>query len=182
MKKIFGSVFLFAACISNAQIGTQLPSAQIGGADSKWTFGGYAGLGGAFGSGNGGTSVYVMPRVGYKITESFEAGVSGNFTWNNSTYYSSTMVGIGPFANYYFSRSFYMSGLYQHYFINQKNKATDQKYIGNEDALYLGAGYMQRIGERVYMQIGAMYNVLYDKNTSVFGGGFVPNIGIVYGL
>ena len=182
MKKTLLFFAFFSSLFAFSQIGTNIPSAKIGSEDSKWTFGGYAGLGGAFGGGNSGTALYIMPRVGYKVTENFEAGLAGNVTWNNSRYFSSTMVGVGPFANYYFSRSFYVSGLYQHFFVNQRNKATDQKYTGNEDALYLGGGYMQKIGDRVYMQIGLMYNVLYDDQTSVFGGGLVPNIGIVYGL
>ncbi len=92
------------------------------------------------------------------------------------------MLGIGPFANYYFGRSFYASGLFQHYFVNMKDKTFNGTANVNENALYLGGGYMQRLGERTYMQIGAMYNVLYNSNTSIFGGGFVPNVGIVYGL
>lgn len=182
MKKFLFFTVLLVSFQAFSQIGARVPSAKIGGENSKWTFGGYAGLGGAFGSGSNGTSLYIMPRVGYKVAESFETGISGNFTWNNSTYYSSTMLGVGSFANYYFGRSFYLSGLYQHFFISQRNKSTDQTYSGNEDALYLGGGYMQKLGDRVYMQIGAMYNVLYNSETSVFGGGFVPNIGIVYGL
>ncbi len=178
MKKIAAIFALLSTLILQAQISSTGTQVQA----NRWTIGGYAGVGGAFGNGNGGTSIYVTPRVGYQLTNDFEMGFAGNFTWNNSTYYSSTMLGIGPFANYYFGRSFYMSALYQHYFINQKNKSTQFKYSGDEDALYLGAGYMQKVGTRVYMQIGAMYNVFYDKDKSVFGGGFVPNIGFVYGL
>lgn len=180
MKKItllFGLISVSAF----AQIGTNLPSAKLGGENSKWTLGGYAGLGGAFGNG-GGTSLYISPRVGYKITENFEAGVAANLTWSNSKYFSSTMIGVGPFANYYFSRSFYLSGMFQEYFINQKDKINNYKYSTNESALYLGGGYMQKLGEHTYMQIGAMYNVLYNPDKSVFGGGFIPSVGIVYGL
>lgn len=180
MKKIVFLSLMFTGFLAFSQIGTRLPSAQIG--DSKWTVGGYAGLGGAFGSGGGGTTLYITPRVGYKVTENFEAGIAGNFSWSNSRYYSSTMVGVGPFANYYFSRSFFLSGMFQEYFINQKDKVNDVKYSGNESALYLGGGYMQRLGERTYMQIGGMYNVLYNRDKSVFAGGFIPHVGIVYGL
>lgn len=162
----------------NAQIGT---STQIGGENSKWTFGGYAGLGGAFGNG-GGVSLYVTPRVGYKVTENLETGLASNLTWSNSKYYSSTMIGVGPFLNYYFSRNFYLSGMFQEYFINQKDKVNNLKYSADEAALYLGGGYMQRLGNRTYMQIGGMYNVLYKKDKSFFGGGFIPSVGIVYGL
>lgn len=182
MKKVIFFSVLLAGVAASAQVGTSFPSSTIGGENSRWTFGGYAGLGGSFGSGGGGTTLYVTPRVGYKVTDNFETGVSGNVSWTNSRYVSSTMIGVGPFANYYFARSFYAQGLFQHYFVNARDKIYDQKFNANENALYLGGGYMQRLGERTYMQIGAMYNVLYNKDKSVFGGGFVPNVGIVYGL
>ena len=178
MKKILLLSMIISGFFLNAQIGT---STQIGGENSKWTFGGYAGLGGAFGNG-GGVSLYVMPRVGYKVTENLETGLASNLTWSNSKYYSSTMIGVGPFLNYYFSRNFYLSGMFQEYFINQKDKVNNLKYSADEAALYLGGGYMQRLGNRTYMQIGGMYNVLYKKDKSVFGGGFIPSVGIVYGL
>lgn len=180
MKKLLLVAAVSSAAFLNAQIGTRLPGAQIG--NSKWTVGGYAGLGGAFGSGGGGTTLYITPRVGYKVTENFEAGVAANLSWSNSKYYSSTMFGVGPFANYYFGRSFYAQGLFQHYFVNMRDKVYDVKYNDNENALYLGGGYMQRLGANTYMQIGAMYNVLYNKDKSMFSGGLIPNIGIVYGL
>jgi len=178
MKKILLLLMIISGFFLNAQIGT---STQIGGENSKWTFGGYAGLGGAFGNG-GGVSLYVTPRVGYKVTENLETGLASNLTWSNSKYYSSTMIGVGPFLNYYFSRNFYLSGMFQEYFINQKDKVNNLKYSADEAALYLGGGYMQRLGNRTYMQIGGMYNVLYKKDKSVFGGGFIPSVGIVYGL
>ena len=178
MKKILLLSMIISGFFLNAQIGT---STQIGGENSKWTFGGYAGLGGAFGNG-GGVSLYVTPRVGYKVTENLETGLASNLTWSNSKYYSSTMIGVGPFLNYYFSRNFYLSGMFQEYFINQKDKVNNLKYSADEAALYLGGGYMQRLGNRTYMQIGGMYNVLYKKDKSVFGGGFIPSVGIVYGV
>lgn len=178
MKKILLLSMIISGFFLNAQIGT---STQIGGENSKWTFGGYAGLGGAFGNG-GGVSLYVTPRVGYKVTENLETGLASNLTWSNSKYYSSTMIGVGPFLNYYFSRNFYLSGMFQEYFINQKDKVNNLKYSADEAALYLGGGYMQRLGNRTYMQIGGIYNVLYKKDKSVFGGGFIPSVGIVYGL
>ncbi|WP_297983967.1 hypothetical protein [uncultured Chryseobacterium sp.] len=181
MKKLFLLALISICFAVNAQIGTRFPGTQIGGENSKWTFGGYAGLGGAFGNG-GGTTLYISPRVGYKVTENFETGLATNLTWSNSKYYSSTMIGVGPFANYYFARNFFLSGMFQEYFVNQKDKINDIKYSTDEAALYLGGGYMQKLGDRVYMQIGGMYNVLYKKDKSVFSGGFIPNIGIVYGL
>lgn len=181
MKKFFLILFIIANLLLNAQIGTSLPSTKVGGEDSKWTFGGYAGLGGSFGNG-GGTSLFISPRVGYKVSENFETGLASNFSWSSSKYYSTSMLGIGPFANYYFARTAYASGLFQQYFANVKDKTINEKYNKSESALYLGGGYMQKLGERTYMQIGAMYNVLYDRNNSFLGSAFIPNVGIVYGL
>ena len=177
MKKYFTIVALAIFSLQNAQIST-----STGTSNNKWTFGGGASVGFSGGNGGSGTTLGISPRVGYKVTENLEMGVLGSVLWNNSSYYSSTTFGIGPFANYYFSRSFYLSSLFQEYFFNQKNKISGYKYSGDEAALYLGAGYMQSIGGGAYMQIGASYNVLWNKNKSVFSSGFVPNIGFVIGL
>jgi hypothetical protein len=38
------------------------------------------------------------------------------------------------------------------------------------------------MGNNSYLQIGGMYNVLWKQNNSIFSSGFVPNIGVVFGL
>ena len=181
VKKTLFLLLIASGFIAHAQLETNLPSGTMGAENSKWTFGGYAGLGGAFGN-RGGLALYVAPKVGYKVTENLETGLATNFNWQNSKYYSSTMLGVGPFANYYFGRNFYVSGMFQEYFFSQRDKYNNLKNSGNEAALYFGGGYMQKISDKVYMQVGGLYNVLYNKDQSVFGGGFIPNIGIVYGL
>lgn len=147
--------------------------------NNKWTFGGGLGLG--FGS-NSAFYLQASPRVGYRLTNDLEAGLVGSVSWQTSNYYKSTMLGIGPFANYYFARSFYISVNLQQYFINYKDKMYDYKSSTEETALYLGGGYMQSIGNNSYMQIGVMYNVLWKENSSIFSSGLVPSIGFVVGL
>ncbi len=175
MKKlaIFLLPFLFG--LSYAQVSLSTPTVS----NNKWTFGG--GLGLNFGS-NKSFGFEVAPRVGYRLTNDLEAGVMGSVNWQSSDYYKSTMVGVGPFVNYYIARSFYISGNLQHYFINYKDKYYDYKATAEETALYLGGGYMQKIGNNSYLQLGVMYNVLYKENNSIFSGGLVPNIGFVVGL
>jgi hypothetical protein len=41
---------------------------------------------------------------------------------------------------------------------------------------------MTRVGNNAYMQLGAMYNVLWKENNSIFSSGFVPQVGVVFGL
>lgn len=147
--------------------------------NNRWTFGGGIGVG--FGS-NSAFYLQASPRVGYKITDDLEGGVVGSVSWQTSDYYKSTMFGVGPFVNYYIARSFYVGANLQQYFINYKDKFYDYKVNEQETALYLGGGYMQRIGSNSFMQLGLMYNVLWKENSSVFSSGLVPNIGFVVGL
>ena len=147
--------------------------------NNRWTFGGGIGVG--FGS-NSAFYLQASPRVGYKITDDLEGGVVGSVSWQTSDYYKSTMFGVGPFVNYYIARSFYVGANLQQYFINYKDKFYDYKVNEQETALYLGGGYMQRIGGNSFMQLGLMYNVLWKENSSVFSSGLVPNIGFVVGL
>ena len=171
MKKIILPFILLASIGLSAQIGI---SKKVAG-NSKWTFGGNAGITGGFGS-NSGSTINVTPRVGYKVTENLEAGLLGSFNWQSSSYSSSTLFWIGPFANYYFGRNFFISSQFQEYIINQKIKSTGDKVGYDEAALYIGGGYLQRLGNNAYMQIGGMYHVLWKENNSIFSSGFVPNI------
>lgn len=174
MKKYFSLLSLLFGLFAFAQVRALQEPPQ-----NRWTFGG--GLGFGFGS-NSYFDVQISPRVGYRLTEDLEAGIMGNFTLQSSKFYKSTMVGVGPFANYYFARSFYLGSSFQQYFINYKDKYTGYKNDTEESALYLGGGYMQKISTGSYFQIGLMYNVLYKENNSIFSSGLVPNVGFVIGL
>lgn len=178
MKKILLTTLVLSAVCLNAQIGTSTNINNEGKA-SKWTFGG--GLGVGFGS-NSAFNLQVAPRVGYRLTDDLEAGMIGSVSWQTSDFYKSTMFGIGPFANYYIARSFYVSGNLQHYFANYEDKFYGFKDKQQETALYLGGGYMQQLGNNSYMQIGLMYNVLYKENSSMFSSGLIPSVGFVVGL
>lgn len=146
---------------------------------SRWTYGG--GLGVGFGSGSM-FNLQLSPKVGYMVTNDLEMGIMGNFTWQTADSYKSTMFGVGPFANYYIGRNFYLSSAFQEYFINFENKYTHQKYNTDEAALYLGVGYMSRISSNAFFQVGLSYNVLWKENNSIFASGLVPSVGFVVGL
>lgn len=170
MRKLLLSAMFFVSVLGFAQVQTteSVPN--------KWTYGGYAG----FGGGSGGTSIYISPRVGYKVNPDLVLGLAGNLSWRNYNGYSSSMYGVGPYANYYMGRSFFLTGMFQQYFMTIKDH--NYKLNTQESALYLGAGYMQRLGNGVYFQVGAMYNVLYNPDKSHFSNGFIPYTGIVVGI
>ncbi|KQS90111.1 hypothetical protein [Chryseobacterium sp. Leaf394] len=175
MRKLFIATSVLISTFAYSQI-------AIGNAPespSRWTFGG--GIGFGFGS-NSMFNIQAAPRVGYRLTEDLEAGITGTVMWQTSDFYRSTMFGVGPFANYYFARSFYVGANLQHFFINYEDKIYGYKSSDEETALYLGGGYLQRIGNNSFLQLGVMYNVLYRENNSIFASGLMPNIGFVVGL
>ena len=149
--------------------------------NSKWTFGGYAGLTGGFGS-NIGIAVHVAPRVGYKISENLETGLMGSLNWQNSSYSYSTLFGIGPFVNYYLGRNFYLGSQFQEYFISQKVKSSEEKYRFKRICTLHWWRLYAKNGHHSYLQLGAMYNVLWKENNSIFSCGFAPQIGVVFGM
>jgi hypothetical protein len=175
MKKFIIPLFVMISGILFSQVSVGASPEST----NRWTFGGGIGVG--FGS-QSAFYLQASPRVGYRLTNDLEGGVVGSVSWQTSDYYRSTMFGVGPLLNYYIARTFYLSANYQHYFINYKDKFYDYKMNAEEDALYLGGGYMQRIGNNSFMQIGLMYNVLWKENESIFSTGLVPSIGFVVGL
>lgn len=179
MEKIFYVLFLLIFEYISAQQKEKIILAECPASIRKWAFWGYTGIGSRFGSSN--YSIYASPRVGYRFTYLLEAGLVTNILWGKSNSYS-LILGVGPYVNYYISRHFYTQALFQGNFINIKHKGTGLKYNNDKAALYLGAGYIQRIDIAAYLQIGGMYNVLYNKNKSVSSNDFIPNIGVVFHL
>jgi hypothetical protein len=148
------------------------------GNNNRWTFGG--GYWSGFWKQQ---CIYfpASPRVGYRLTDDLEVELLGVFLGRPLIlpfYY----VWSRPVCQLLYCEIFLFRANFQHYFINYKDKYYDYKMNKEETALYLGGGYMQRIGTNSYMQIGIMYNVLWKENESIFSSGLVPNIGFVVGL
>lgn len=180
MKHLFYFMFFLLSYKSSAQV---LPALQAYNTKmySRWTYGGGASVNFAGGSSST-TTISLSPRVGYKITDNLEAGFSASYSWANNTSYRISMLGVGPFISYYIGRSFYLSGNFEEHFYSSKSKNGGAKINSNEASLYIGGGYLQPLGGNAYFKIGAAYNFLYNKNTSIFSSGFVPSASIVFGL
>ena len=178
MKHFLLTLVLFSvATLAMAQSPNILDPNYQNSHSNRWTYGGNIGLSYTYGLG-----VDISPRVGYKITDDLELAAIVNGSLQHSEYYRSLSVSVGPALSYYIGRAAYLSSSFQHYFVSLKNKSTDYTHNTEEDALYLGGGYMQQLGNNTYLQIGASYNVLYKKDKSIFSSGLVPHVGIVIGL
>lgn len=174
MKKLLFTLSLCCSTLAMAQLSMGSSSAH-----NNWVFGGSVGA--SFGS-NSIFGVSLSPKVGYLVTPDLVLGLTAGYAYWGNRHFSQNTVNVGPFATYYIGRSFYLSTDFREYFLHYKDKDYNLTAKDEEAALFLGAGYMQRVGSRMYFQIGAAYNVLYKKDKSHFSSGFVPRIGIVFGI
>lgn len=184
MKKLSLSVALglllsFLSQELQAQDSSAYSAPQAG---SRFVVGASLGLGASFGGGGSNFSLGIAPRVGYLLNERTEAGLKVNASWQNSKYYASSLYGVGPYLHYYAFNQFYLSGSYEHYFLSQRDKYNDDRFSTDEPTLWLGAGYTIPLGGTMAMHLGASYNVLYKKNSSIFSSGFSPSMGFTFGF
>jgi hypothetical protein len=140
--------------------------------NSKWTDRIYVGGGGGlnFGTNSIGDKYFaysINPVVGYMITPQFSAGTG--FSYQGINYsdrnFKYSQYGILPFVRYNFNDLFltaeynlinfpvvtYSSGGY-----SEANRAYRSRFL-------LGAGYTQRLGDRLAVNAMAMYDVLYSR-------------------
>ena len=142
----------------------------------KVQFGGGLGVG----IGSGYTDISVMPSAIYNVNEIVAVGVGLQFGYLSSkNYYSSFVYGGSVVGLVNPIPEIQLSAELEQVRINTDYKSTAYRPSYSDDywntALYLGAGY--RTGS---VTIGARYDVLYDKNTSLYGSGFMPFVRVYF--
>jgi hypothetical protein len=133
-------------------------------------------------------SVYISPIVGYKVTDDLLAGigftyqyVSFNDPYNYYQDYKSNLIGGKVFGQY---NLFY--GLFAHLEYEQlwyDLKFEDGTFFaGKEPALFPGIGYNLKLGKSAYFQLMAMYNLLWQSDSFIYGNPFQIRMGFTIGL
>jgi len=170
MKKLFCiSLLLFSVSLySQLGVGTHI---------GKWRVGG--GLGVNFGDNNYfGLNIY--PNIGYMLAPKLEAGLTLGYQYSSWKNVKSNLFSAGPYANFYPINELFMRGHYEYFTGNSKIKGEPDSYSYDESALWLGGGY--RSGGKVSFYAGLMYNVLWDKDNSIFSNGLRPIAGVSIGF
>lgn len=136
---------------------------------SNVRFGG--GLGLSFG--NEFFSGTIAPSGIYEFNRQFALGVGLNATYaTQKNIYKSTILGASVLTLFNPIEQLQLSAEFEELYVNRN---FDEKFVSNIDdsywypALYLGAGY--RTGN---VTVGVRYDVLYDKNKSVFVDPWMP--------
>lgn len=137
---------------------------------SRWRVGGDIGIGG----GNDSFSVNILPQIGYAIRENIESGISLGYTHYSFDKSAYNLLSAGMYLNYTVLPELILRGHFETMHGNYKNDKKTSYF--REEALWLGVGY-QTIG-RVRFVTGLMFNVLYNKDKSVYSSPLRPFGGI----
>jgi hypothetical protein len=124
-----------------------------------------------------GTSTFInlSPRVGYKITDNFSAGLGAKywyFSWNDGFYrYSGSLYGGGVFARRNLTPNLFLTGEYE--LLNLAGLTSKPKEPFWNEFLFAGGGYQQNVGI-----INLYAVVLYDILQNPYSSYIYPTIPI----
>jgi long-subunit fatty acid transport protein len=125
----------------------------------------------------GGTNLSLSPNLTYPVTKSFSIGGGLQFNYAGLKNIQKTIT-YGANALIYYTpvRQLLTTLEFSELHVNQNLLIANTKNEFWESALFIGAGI--QITPKI--SLGAKYNVLYDKNKSVYSSPVVPFINISF--
>ena len=141
----------------------------------KVQFGGGLGLG----IGSGYTDITVAPSAIYNFNELFSLGTGLQFSYiSQKDLYKSTVAGVNVIGLFNPIEQVQLS-----LEVEEVNVSTKFQYVGNttvkdnfwNTGLFIGAGYRAN-----NVTIGARYNLLFDKDKSVYSDAFMPFVRVYF--
>jgi hypothetical protein len=145
----------------------------------KVFFGGSVGL--SFGSY---TRIAVYPQIGYRITPKLTTGIELGYIYISSTYYNQTKnysnYGASIFAQYRILKPVYVHVEYAayNYQIFYSDGTDGRDWV---NFLFLGAGYIQKVGKATHIFAQVKFDVLQDEN-SPYGWDPLFRVGATVGF
>ncbi len=125
----------------------------------------------------GGTSVSLSPNLTYRINDKMSAGAGLLFNYNAvKNLQTTTTIGANAIYYYYPIEKLLTTAEFAEMHVNRNNKVTGVKDDFWDTALFVGAGY--QINPKI--SVGGKYNLLYNKDKSVYSSPFVPFVNISF--
>lgn len=147
-----------------------LLSFTIGTYAQKSDFWEHVQFGGGFTVGFGSqTTIGISPSAIYNFENGFALGTGLNYLYSKVTDFSTSVYGASLISLYQIKLGIQLSGEFDYNFAKQKDQFNS--FNTNFPALNLGIAYNQG-----RFAVGIRYDVLYDKNKSVFASPFSPVI------
>lgn len=124
--------------------------------------------------GNNSTTISISPTAIYDFNETFSLGAGVGYQYSKRGDVKSNVYSVSAVSLFNPFQGVQLSAEFEQLFINQK--LGTEKVNRQVPALYLGAAY--RVSKNVSM--GVRYDVLYNKNKSVYASAFSPIIRVFF--
>jgi len=129
----------------------------------KVFFGGAVGL--SFGSY---TRIAVYPQIGYRITKKLTTGIELGYIYYSSNYnnetYNTSYYGASIFAQYRILKPIYVHAEYAAYnCLVYSNAPPYSEYRAWIPFLFLGAGFIQKVGKATHIFVQVKFDVLQNE-------------------
>lgn len=160
MRKLLLFVFFICSTIAFTQEDNFWDNVRFGG-----------GVGFGFGSNN--TTLSLSPAAVYDFNDSFSIGVGIGYSYNKKDSFKSNIFSPNIFILYRPIREIELSSDLQQMYVQRKSNSFSEKY--SYPALNLGFSY--RMGS---VSLGVQYDVLYDKNKSIYASAFSPIVRVFF--
>jgi hypothetical protein len=127
-------------------------------------------FGGGFtlGFGNNQTTIGISPSAIYNFDNGFALGAGLGYLYSEINDFSTSVYSTSIISLYQTKFNIQFSGEFDYYFAKQQTQNINT-FNSNFPALHLGIAYNQG-----RFAVGIRYDVLYDKNTSVFASPISP--------
>lgn len=125
----------------------------------------------------GGTSISLAPNLTYKLTDQFAIGAGLLFNYTAiKDLQKTTTIGANILGNYYPIPKLLTTIEFTEMHVNRDMIISNIKDNFWDSALFVGAGY--QITPKI--SVGGKYNLLYNKDKSVYSSPFVPFVNISF--
>lgn len=123
----------------------------------------------------GGTSISLSPNLTYQLNDKISLGGGLLFNYTGiKNYQNVTTFGANVLGFYKPLEKFLTTLEFAELNVNRKNLQTNLKDNFWDSALFVGAGY--QITPKI--SVGAKYNLLYNKDKSVYSSPLIPFVNI----
>ena len=141
-------------------------------------------IGGNFGLQFGTTTVVnVSPQIGYRVTERFIPGIGVTYIYYNyrnpytNSRYESSIYGGSVFGKYFFTPNFFGHVEYEELNLDGYDIYLNMYSRLWVPSLFIVVGYNYPIGQRGFIQLLALFEVLQDRNSPYYRNNPIIRIG-----
>ena len=125
----------------------------------------------------GGTSISLSPNLTYNLNDKFSVGAGLLFNYTGiKEVQKTTTIGANIIGNYYPVKKLLTTIEFAEMHVNRNMIISNTKDEFWDSALFVGAGY--QITQKI--SVGGKFNVLYNKDKSVYSSPFVPFVNISF--